>query len=158
MRAAEFLDEVAIDNREGWGPVPYNQDVDYFGLRVLVRPSTFLKLALPLAGEPPSKDAIEQHIRAGGAIGAPFLNIKIPVEWEDGEYEQAAARVVGHEGRNRMMAVLEVEGDEPVEVHLFPKGGMRRRHLTPEIIDATNHGMGREAGGFETGPLFRVMA
>jgi hypothetical protein len=156
VRATEFLDEVAIDNREGWGSVPHNQDVDYFGLRVLMRPSTFLKLALPLEGEPPSKDAIEQHIRAGGAIGAPFLDIKIPVEWEDGEYEQASARVVGHEGRNRMMAVMEVEGDEPVEVHLFPRGGMRRRDITDEMIRLMNGGLQRQGGGYLSGPLFRM--
>jgi hypothetical protein len=48
MRAQEFL-EYKINNRSGIGSVPYNQEVDYFGLRVAMRPSTFLKLALPHA-------------------------------------------------------------------------------------------------------------
>lgn len=153
---ARALKEVRIDNEEGWGSVPYNKDVDYFGLRVLMRPSTFLRLARPLS-EPVSRDDIAQHIQGGGSIGAPFLDINVPPEWDDGRFEDASARVVGHEGRNRMMAIQQVEGDEPVEVHLFPKGGLRRRDLTPEFIDAMNSGMGREAGGFLTGPLFRVM-
>jgi hypothetical protein len=156
MLAREFLNEVNIDNRRGWGAVPHNQDVDYRGLRVLMRPSTFLKLATPI-DSPVSQSAIAQHIAAGGGIGAPFLDITIPPEWDHGGFESSYARVVGHEGRNRMLAILEVEGDEPVEVHLFPRGGLRRRDLTPDIIEAMNSGMGRQAGGFLTGPLFEVM-
>ena len=139
MRANEFINEVNIDNRKGWGAVPKNQDVDYFGLQVQMHPSIFLKLALPLAN-PPSADDIAQHISKGGAIGAPFLEIVIPDEWDDNDFSQPA-RVRGHDGRNRMNAIMAVEGNEPVEVHLFFYGKRREwrsRHLTPEIIHAIN--------------------
>lgn len=131
----ETLDEVAIDNREGAGAVPDNLNVDYLGLRVQMKPSMFLKLAAKL-GTPQSAGQLADYIKQGGAIGAPFLDIQIPDEWLDTEpdYEKPA-RIAGHEGRNRMIAVQRVEGDAPVEVHLFFRGGLRRRHLTPEIIE-----------------------
>lgn len=146
------LDEVNIDNREGWGSVPYNQDIDYFGLRVQMTPSNFLKLAAHLA-EPTSQQDIEQHIRSNGAIGAPFLQIEIPAEWEEGKFLMPA-QVVGHEGRNRMRAVRAVEGNAPVEVHLlFP--GLRRRHITNDMIARLNQGMYSERTRVQVpGPLF----
>lgn len=148
------INEVRIDNQEGWGSTPYNQDVDYFGLRVQMQPRTFLKLASPLA-EPTSQKDIEQHIQSGGAIGAPFLMIDIPSEWFDGDLSEPA-QVTGHEGRNRMRAILAVEGNQPVEVHLFPRG-LRHRHLTPKIIQALNRGMYAERTKVEfSGPLFAV--
>jgi putative chitinase len=145
------LSEVTIDNREGAGAVPYNADVDYFGLRVQMRPSTFLKLAAPLGG--PHNEKLEQYIAQGGAIGAPFLMIDIPEGWEAGDFSQPA-EVTGHEGRNRVSAVLKLEGDAPIEMHLFPRY-LRRRHLTPQWIEALNRGLTAESSGrVIPGPLF----
>jgi hypothetical protein len=157
MRARDFIDEVNIDNRDGWGNVPNNLNVDYLGLKVLMRPSTFLRLAAPL-DEPGSSKAIADHIRSGGAIGAPFLDIKIPEEWFDGDFTKPAG-VSGHEGRNRMTAVSEVEGDDPIEVHLFPRGGVRRRDLTDEIIAQLNKKLLPERGMQPAfpGPYFQLI-
>ena len=69
MRAREFVTEVNIDNRKGAGAVPFNADIDYFGLRVDMKPSTFLKLALPLE-EPTSVEGLKAHMASGGSIGA----------------------------------------------------------------------------------------
>ena len=158
MRASEFITEVQIDNQQGWGQVPYNQDVDYFGLRVAMRPSVFLKLARPLK-EPKSVDYITQHLENGGALGAPFLTVEIPESWLQGKFPDYA-QVRGHEGRNRMMAIQKVEGDNPVEVHIFPRE-LRARHLTPEIIEQLQVAMIAEAGGVVFGGggrlLFDVM-
>lgn len=136
MRLKELLAEVNIDNESGAGSVPFNQNVDYMGLRVKMRPSVFLKLASPLDHEI-SVDSLVDYIKSGGAIGAPFLQIIIPPEWEEGDFSKDA-RVRGHEGRNRMMAVQKVEGDDPIEVHLFFAAGVRRRHLTDEMIAKLN--------------------
>ena len=137
------VDEYKVDNVDGLGSVPLNSNVDYRGLRVMMRPSTFLKLALPLS-EPPSKKYIMQHLKNGGGLGAPFLTIDIPEKWFEGNFADYA-KVKGHEGRNRMMAVQELEGDEPVEVHLFPVGEVRARHLTPEVVDHLRSGMWNQA-------------
>lgn len=155
MRANEFIIEYKADNREGLGAVPYNADVDYFGLRVLMKPSTFLKLALPL-DTPSSVDHIVQHLENGGSLGSPFLQVDIPEEWESGDVEKPA-RVSGHEGRNRMLAIQKVEGDNPVEVHLFPRY-YRNRHMTDEWIKALNDGMiNQEKSRLIPGPLFTPM-
>ena len=60
------LDEVTIDNREGAGATGYNANVDYRGLRVLMRPSTFLRLAAPLSGQHDA--ALERYIAQGGVV------------------------------------------------------------------------------------------
>lgn len=156
MRANEFITEYKADNREGLGAVPYNADVDYFGMRVLMKPSTFLKLALPL-DKPTSVDHIAKHLEQGGALGSPFLQIDIPQSWEEGDFDRPA-KVVGHEGRNRMMAIQKVEGDDPVEVHFFPTGGLRARHLTPNIVKALEQGLMNQAKtAYIPGPLFKTM-
>jgi len=149
------LSEYKVDNVEGLGSVPYNQNVDYFGLRVMMKPSTFLNLALPLK-EPRSVEHIMQHMKNGGALGAPFLDVKIPADWEDDDFTQPAS-ISGHEGRNRMLAIQELEGDDPVEVHLLLKNGWRARHLTPDMIKELQNGiMNQSRNRYVTGPLFSV--
>lgn len=141
MRAKEFLPEVNIDNSKGWGATPLNANVDYRGMAVMMRPSTFLKLALPLAAHDKDTAAIEQHIGEGGSIGAPFLDIHAPDEWRENEDYSQPARVYGHDGRHRMLAIMRAEGDAPVEVHLFlmsKHSEWRNRHMTPEVMRALN--------------------
>ncbi len=148
------LTEYKVDNKNGLGSVPYNQDVDYFGMKVMMKPSTFLQLALPL-NKPISVDHIAKHLKDGGSLGAPFLDVSIPPEWEEGDIS-SPAKVTGHEGRNRMLAIQQVEGDDPVEVHIFPKGGMRARDLTPEIVNGLRNGMmNQEKTRFIRGDLFK---
>lgn len=127
------LREIKIDNETGIGQVPNNANVDYLGLRVLMKPSQFLKLAHDVMVPRQSKEHIKAAIQGGAAIGAPFLNIDIPKKWQDNDMS-IAAHVIGHEGRHRMMAVKELSGDIPLEVHLFFLGGIRNRHLKPEWI------------------------
>lgn len=152
MRLRELLSEVKIDNKDGAGAVPFNQDIDYFGLRTTMRPSTFLRLAAPLGQEHSPK--LEKYIADGGAIGAPFLEIKIPQEWDDGDFSKPA-QVVGHEGRNRMTAIKKLEGDNPIEVHILPRGGYRARDITPEFKAALVKGLYAEKStSLVQGPLF----
>lgn len=148
------IDEVTIDNANGWGNVPYNQNVDYMGLRVQMTPRKFLDLASELT-VPRSVDGIEDHIRKGGSIGAPFLQIVIPPEWFDGDLSKPA-RIRGHEGRNRMMAILNAEGNTPIETHLFFNSGVRNRDLTPELIKRLNQEISSERETLVKGPWFTL--
>lgn len=152
----EKVNEYKVDNVNGLGSVPYNQEVDYMGLRVKMKPSTFLKLALPL-DEPRSVDHIVKHIKDGGSLGAPFLDISIPAAWESGDLDKQA-QVKGHEGRNRMIAIMKTEGDHPVEVHLFFKGGIRARHLTSDMIQKIKTAMINQSGQLVMGDLFSFTA
>ena len=122
------LKEVVIDNVRGMGAVPDNQNVDYLGVRTLMKPSVFLELAERRNFFGRSASSIANELRSGEAIGAPFLVVKVDEEGDQ------PAEVMNHEGRNRMVAVREVEGDDPIEVHIFLAQGMRRRHLTDDKL------------------------
>ena len=129
--AGKTLAEVTMDNQSGAGSTPNNADVDHLGLRVWMKPSVFLRLAPPL-GHSLSLPGMRDLIQSGGAIGSPQLSLDIPAAWAAGDMTKTA-RVQSHEGRHRMQAILELEGDALVETHLFPLG-MRRRNLTSEMI------------------------
>jgi hypothetical protein len=145
-------DNSIIDNKDGWGEVPNNREVDYLGMRIMMSPKTFIDLAAPLQEEP--SDKILQHIQGGGKIASPFLVIEIPQSWEDGDFSMPA-RVIGHEGRNRMIAVEKVLGNNPIEVHVFPNKGMRARHITDEMKKMLNRGLVKEKSkSIVKGPLF----
>jgi hypothetical protein len=132
-----LLNEVKIDNVSGIGEVPDNRNVDYLGLRVLMKPSVFLSLASKISrDQATSVDYIKQQLDQGQGMASPWLVLDIPVEWDEGSLEKPA-RVTAHEGRNRMYAVLETEGDVPVETHLF-FAGLRARHIKPKWIEALN--------------------
>jgi hypothetical protein len=151
ISARQAVDEVAIDNYAGAGSTPNNQNVDYMGLRVLMKPSTFLQLAAPLSSAPDV--GLVKYIANGGAIGAPFLQIDIPEGWDTGDFAMPA-QVTGHEGRNRMHAIQQLEGDEPIEVHIFPRY-YRARHMTPEFVKNINSRLQVETGvRIKSGPLF----
>ncbi len=145
------INEVIIDNKNGRGVVPNNQDVDYFGMRVNMKPSTFIKLASKL-GRDPEPEMID-YIKQGGAIGSPFLVINVP--WD--EDDDSKLQVRGHEGRNRMLAILKAEGDAPVETHLFFSGKFNRaRHLEPEFMDAIKKELISQDDQLVSGPLWEA--
>jgi predicted chitinase len=147
MRAHEFLLEAELDP-SGWGQTPYGSNVDYQGLKVKMRPSTFLKLSNPLtAGTENPK--VAQHMLAGGKIAYPFLEIKDPDEWEQGDFSRPA-KVVGHEGRNRMTQWIKMKGDEPIQVNLFLRNANRRRYITDEMIQELSRGLISEWGYYIT--------
>lgn len=127
-----------IDNVKGWGVVPDNQNVDYLGMRVRMGAGTFLRLAAPLSRQAAtSVDDIRHHLETGGKVGSPWLTIRIPPEWSDGDFSEPAG-VISHEGRNRMWAIQELVGNQGVEVHVFFAGGLRARHIKPEWINQIN--------------------
>lgn len=150
MRAYEF-DEAVLDPT-GWGKTPYGIDIDYFGLTVQMKPSTFLKLALPLTSATINPE-VEKHMQAGGKIAYPMLDIAIPEEWEKGKFD-IPAKVTSHEGRNRMTNWIKLHGDNPVSVNIKPNGWYRRSHLTDKHIAAINNGLISQRGTLVKGPLF----
>lgn len=153
-----------IDNINGLGAVGASGNIDYLGLRVWVKPSVFLKLAAPHPD--PRSDYIEKYIAAGEPIGAPFLSVHIPQEWfsDESRYDQViegdlteTAEITGHEGRHRMTAILKHYGDDPVETHLL-LNGLRRRHLTDNMITRLNKSIFSQTGKLFNGPWFELAA
>ena len=155
MRSHEFITELKIDNRQGLGAVPHNADVDYFGLRTVMRPSMFLKLSLPLDKNSPDEQATIQHLRKqinDQGFGAPFLTITVPESWENDDFS-LEAKVRDHDGRHRMYAILDEQGDQPVETHIFLPH-FRRRDITDGIIKNLRNGILNQAGQYVSGPIF----
>jgi len=153
------INEVIIDNVNGAGSVPWNEEVDYMGLRVLMKPSIFLKLTPELSDwlHKEHIDKFQEYMKGGGTIGAPFLTIEIPDDWKKDIFKRSA-KVMGHEGRHRMSAVLKFEGDEPIETHLF-FGGWRHHHFeeNPEWIQQLNTRLKSQRGILLRGPFFKVI-
>ena len=159
---ADRTDEYKLDNERGLGSTPNNSNVDYMGFRTMMKPTTFLKLAKPLPEGHRSSGYPElvQKIKSGEGIGSPFLSIEIPDGWEDEPADFTyPTRVTGHEGRHRMNAILELEGDVPVEVHLwgrFEKSELRRRYLTDEMFDELEKGLVSETGQYIANPFLSI--
>lgn len=126
-----------FDPREGIGQVPDNTQIDYMGF---VKPLTFRewdnlvpRIDQQLAG-PGSTPGILSELKRGRKLGNPFLS----TIWDE---DDRLWRIRGHEGRHRMLALRQLlEGEtrdgSTFPVHVFPPSYMRRRHLTPEMLDA----------------------
>jgi hypothetical protein len=124
--------DVAFDNKDGLGAVPNNQSVSYFGFVAEMSPSTFLSLVTQ-ADRSEDASRLQQLIKKKAALGAPFLTVKInESEWLAGE--PLRVRVTGHEGRGRMVAIKQLQGDAPVPVHFFVQGGVRARDLSEKFF------------------------
>ena len=119
-----------------------------------MKPSVFLRLAAGLGDH--RNSAVHQHLEQGGAIAAPFLNIRFSKQWLSGDTNEPA-HVYGHEGRNRMTYLFKHENDMPIEVHLF-FGPYRNRNITPAIIAELNARLVPEKGTTPiTGPFFELV-
>jgi hypothetical protein len=152
----QMVNELKINNATGVGAVPYNREIDYHGLRVTMRPSMFLRLALPLdQNDPEERKAIEycKSQLDDKGIGAPFLTITMPEAWESDDFS-LEAKVRDHDGRHRCYAILGKEGDNPIEVHLLMSGGMRRRHISDSMIKNLRNGILNQQGQYVSGPIF----
>ena len=128
--------KVIFDQESGVGQVPLNQNVKYRGFTAMMRPSKFLELAADLeAPKQSSVEYIRKAIDQGKSIGSPFLNL----DFETG-------KVNSHDGRHRMLAIQEKNGDEPVPVHIFGKDEQRARSLDKDKISAFGSSLTSEDG------------
>jgi hypothetical protein len=156
----QTITEVKIDNRNGAGNTPNNEDVDYKGFRVLMKPSVFLSLVPYFSRISDKVDRMRNYVKSGGAIASPFLKVEIPEEWINGDFTKTA-EVVGHEGRHRMLAVWQTEGDTPIETHLFISQYNANR-VKPEWLEKINsrlmsESLYSESGNLVLGPFFQLM-
>lgn len=157
MKVFELLTELNIDNNTGWGRTPNNAEIDYFGFRVSMKPSVFLKLAAPLDEVDQAKiNTFKDRELSNGGFASPMLYIGIPNEWRDGDFS-TPGHIVSHEGRHRMITQQEIYGDTPVETHIILRSRnleWRGHHVTPEIMAALNKQLVSEMGKAMKGPFF----
>jgi len=165
---SDRTDEYKLDNERGLGSTPNNSNVDYMGFRTMMKPSVFLKLAKPGPNyfkkpwyfKTVRYQELVQKIKSGEGIGSPFLSIEIPDGWEEEPADFSRPTVVtGHEGRHRMHAIRELEGDVPVEVHLwgrFEGSELRRKYMTDEMFDELEKGLISETGQYIVNPFLSI--
>jgi len=146
------IGSILFDADKGMAWTSLNADIKYFGVTVLMTPSTFLALVPSFKPNPDYLDKFERFVTDGNSISQPFLKIST----EDGDSQ---LRVTGHEGRHRMAIALRLNGDEPVPVHIVDP--LRRaRRLSPEAIDVLRNGVFKQRAWddldppFIKGPLF----
>lgn len=156
LSASYHHGRVMYDQVNGKGAIPYNQEIGYKGFRVMMRPSMYLALCYPLRkgqAEATNFDFIRDYIRGGNPIGSPWLSVELPY-LGDGQYTVEGAYISGHEGRNRALAILELYGDDPIEVHITTSMGSNR-YLTKEMRATMCDGLKGQTGHFVDGPLWK---
>lgn len=127
--------QVPFDNVNGKGATPNNQNVNYMGFAMELKPSQFMELAVKEEGGSEYRaNQFVEMFKEGIPIASPFLLVDIDIDaWEKNGI--VIMKVSGHEGRGRMSAIRKVEGDVFVPVHVFPSG-MRARHFSEEFFAA----------------------
>ena len=147
------IGDVTFSAKDGLGSVPFNQSVYYHGFVALVKPSKFLDLALE---DDDDKKRVWNMVKLawkGYAFGIPFLQMDISgLDAGEGGH----AKIKGHEGRGRMQAFMEIEGDTPVPIHIFLTGGDRNRHLTRDIMSMINEGVFGQRGNYIIRPFIKT--
>lgn len=154
LSAAYHRGQVYYDNERGKGAIPYNAEIDYKGIRVMMRPSMYLSLCKPLIkgqAEATNFEFLKEYIKGGNPIGAPWLYVDLP--HVNGAFTTDGARIAGHEGRNRTLAIMELYGDHPMEVHITTSTGSKR-YFTSEMREAIRKGIRGERGSIVNGPLW----
>ena len=149
------LHGVLYNQQTGLGATPYNQDVNFFGTAVLMTPSKFLSLALPLT-HPVSVPGIKKELQSKQAIASPYLLMKLNKD-EDGKITTEGAAIIGHDGRNRALAIKEQFGDVEMLVHIIYQGGVRGKHVTPELLESVNYRIKAENGPVKVGPFWKPL-
>ena len=140
--------KATFDAKDGIGAVPLNQSVDYFGFTRKMRPSEFLSLT-PDINKQHSTETLEflrDSLRQGRPLGPPFFS----PAWDEAR-KAWVLRSADHEGRHRMTTLMQEVGDDPVDVHVFPRGGLRARDLSPEMLEAPLLRDGYAPGGLVKG-------
>lgn len=145
-----IAEQIKIDQAKGLGQVPFNLDIGYFGFVAMMKPSAFLSLAPSMGDE--TSSFVKDRLAAGAAIASPLLGVEF-------DTEKGVVRIDAHEGRHRMEGIRSLVGDEEIPVHIFPRGGLRARNMTAEMIELFRDGAWSEAGPmspsvFREGPLF----
>jgi hypothetical protein len=108
-----------FDPQAGIGTFPNSSEVNYFGFAVWMTPKDFISLnELRTLGERSSTQFMLNAIKEKKSFGMPSLHVKV---LPTGDF-----RVVGHEGRGRMMLLAQRDPNALVPVHVLPVGKRSR--------------------------------
>lgn len=136
---------VVWDSRNGLGATGNNADIRWFGFMALMRPETFLRLALPLGTPRERSTSGLERYRILPGWGPPMLYIDVS--------NRQMIRVVGHEGRHRAIVFARLCPDALMPVAFMPRY-KRAKDMTPDVLQDIRVRMISEGDGFVFGPLF----
>lgn len=136
------LNGVIYHQRAGLGAVPDVANIAYTGFIVMMRPSIYLDLCPPLKLD---FNGMEAKLRAGEAIGMPFLSIN---------QEDEIVQVRSHEGRHRALCVRNITSDAEMPVAVLLARGDRARHVRMENVARMAAGARRQRSKEEPDPPY----
>lgn len=144
---------VHYDQDNGLGQTPYNANIDYRGFKCWMYPQMFLRLAKRIFIDPqdPSYLFLKAAIKRGKPIGSPFFE----ATWNE---SQPVWEIDSHEGRHRMQAIHDLWPNEMVEVHIFPRGGLRGKDITPQLAQSFMRGVFAEDSTYVEKPTAKIVA
>lgn len=138
--------KIKFDSKKGMGAMGFNSNINYMGYTVWMKPDQFLKLN-PERVDKKGPVEIKQKMESGESIAPPFM---------DGVYDPKSGKtkIMGHEGRGRMMAAHQIQPDMEIPVHIKirtlqddgAKWETRARSIDPEATFATLTSDGRRKG------------
>lgn len=115
-----------FDAKNGINNIPNSAEVEYRGFTVYMKPSEFLHLAAHSSSL--NSDFYAKQIENGNPLGYCTLDV-------EPSKDKTSWSVIGHEGRNRCVAIQKVYGDRNlIPVHIIPQY-IRNRSLTPEMLE-----------------------
>lgn len=147
------LNGVTYDQLAGAGATAYNREIETFGVGVLMKPSAYLKMVLPLRGNEPTSE-VSAAVGEEKPIASPWLALKFGEQ--DGLRCVEGTHVLSHQGRHRAKAILEKYGDVDMLVHVIYVGA-RPKNITIETLQELNKGMVNESGMFINGPFWTAV-
>lgn len=138
-----ITDTAYVDNKDGLGATPDNQNVRYKGFVSVIPITTFLKLCLPSNDAKERGMNLAQLMYAGYGIGSPCLYVDI-AKYLDGS---GPVVVTGHEGRARANVLMNTFKVKEIPIQFFPEG-YRARHLgsAEDLLHSLNAGIVTETG------------
>jgi hypothetical protein len=145
-----ILNGVTYDQLTGAGAVPYNREIETFGVGVLMKPSVYLSLVLPLRGNEPTSQ-VSAAVGQERPIASPWLALKFGDN--NGALAVEESKILSHQGRHRAKQIMEKYGDVEMLVHLIYIGA-RPRQVPDAILEEINQGVINESGNFIHGPFW----
>jgi hypothetical protein len=134
-----------VDNENGLGATPDNQNVLYKGFIAPIKLEKFLDMALPSRDKGERAEPIVAKMQEGFGIGNPCFYIVVDNYIEDNGTD-VPPEITGHEGRARCAALLSLKITElPIQFFLR---GYRARHITDQagFLKYLNRGIKDENG------------
>jgi len=125
------IGKVSYDPK-GLGSTPIGNNIDYMGFTVWMTSNDFLRLNPKRHSE---SEYLSQYFQKTEdiIIAPPWISAEY-VGNDENPQSGDHWKVVNHEGRGRVIEVEKINPGSLVPVQILPRGGLRARHLTKNMV------------------------